>query len=153
VGRADDEIAVMLVERAITRVLHRYAQGIDRHRLEQVRSCYWDDATDAHLPHFSGRVDEYIEWLARVLPPLDAISHQLTNFLIDVDVDAGTADVESYCLNALVVRSPGAATPTRTLQCFRYVDRFERRSGGWRIVHRRVARDWDWTLEVESPRS
>jgi hypothetical protein len=145
-GRLDDDVAVMLAERAITRVLHRYAQGVDRYRLEQVRSCYWDDATDEHLPHFSGPVNDYVGWLAQVLPALESISHQLTNIVIDVDVEAGTADVESYCLNALTAGPAGGGPATRTLQCFRYVDRFERRSEGWRICRRRVARDWDWTL-------
>jgi len=145
-GQPEADVAVMLAERAITRVLHRYAQGVDRSRLEQVRSCYWDEADDDHLPHFSGPIDEYVAWLAQVLPRLESISHQLTNIVIDVDARAGTAAVESYCLNALVAPPDAGATSTRTLQCFRYVDRFERRADEWRILQRRVERDWDWML-------
>jgi len=138
----------MLAERAITRVLHRYAQGVDRYRLEQLRSCYWDEAHDSHLPHFSGPVDEYVQWLAEVLPPLASTSHQLTNILIDVDLRSGRAAVESYCLNTLVTRPEGDAPHTRTLQCLRYHDGFERRADEWRILERRVERDWSWLIPV-----
>jgi len=145
-GQPDDDVAVMLAERAITRVLHLYAQGVDRFRLEQIRSCYWDEAIDDHQPHFTGPIDEYVPWLAQVLPALESISHQLTNILIDVDLRAGTAAVESYCLNSVLGPPDAGATPTRTLQCLRYVDHFERRADEWRILQRRVERDWDWSL-------
>lgn len=139
---ADDGLALLLAERAITRVLHRYAQGVDRFALAQVRSCYWDEATDAHLPLFEGPVDEYVRWLGEVLPAVAAISHQITNILIDVDLGAGRAEVEAYCLNGLVSGEP----PETRIQCLRYLDRFERRDGEWRILERRVVRDWNRTI-------
>jgi hypothetical protein len=142
----DDELATMRAEHAITKVLHRYAQGVDRFRLKQVRDCYWDEATDAHLPHFSGPVDDYVAWLSEVLPPMECISHQVTNILIEVDLATNSATVESYCLNALVPRPPAGEPAQRTLQCVRYLDRFERRGGEWRIRAREVARDWSWDL-------
>jgi hypothetical protein len=145
-----DEVDAMLAERAITKVLHRYAQGIDRYRLEQVRSCYWDEATDDHQPRFSGPIDEYVAWLADVLPPLDSISHQLTNILIDVDLVGDVADVESYCISAVVPGPAGPEAASRSLQCLRYVDRFERRDGEWKILRRRVIRDWEFE---QGPRS
>ena len=135
------DLEMVLAERAFTRVLYRYAQGVDRFMLDQVRACYWDEATDSHLPHFEGPVDAYVAWLAEVLPPLASISHQLTNILIDVGRDGGSAEVESYCINALVPRAA-----ERTLQCFRYLDHFERRGGEWRILRRRLARDWAYVL-------
>src|SRR6185437_721561 len=57
----DDEVAVLLAERSITRVLHSYAHGYDQGRLDQVRACYWDDATDEHTDVFSGPVDDYVQ--------------------------------------------------------------------------------------------
>jgi hypothetical protein len=138
-------LEVLLAERAITRVLYRYAQGVDRYRLEQVRACYWDDATDSHEPYFSGPVDDYVEWLSTVLPPLESISHQFTNVLIDVDLAGGAADAESYCLSALV---PAGGAP-RSMSCLRYLDRFERRGDEWRILRRELARDWQLSLPAQ----
>jgi hypothetical protein len=144
VASLDEDLALLRSERAITRVLHRYAQGVDRCRLAQIRSCYWDDAVDDHAPHFSGPVDDYVRWLGEALPPLESISHQLTNILIDVDLTTGTADVESYCLNSVIPKATGTTVPARTFQCLRYLDGFERRGEEWRILRRRVARDWSW---------
>ena len=145
-GVTDDEVAALLAERAITRVLHRYVQGVDRYRMAQVRACYWDDAVDSHAPHFEGPVDDYVRWLAEVLPAIAAISHQFTNILITAEPSTGTATVESYCLNALVPRPVDGVPSDRQLQCLRYLDRFERRHDEWRIAQRQVVRDWTWVL-------
>jgi hypothetical protein len=115
--------------------------------MELVRSCYWDEATDSHAPAFEGNVDEYVHWLSEVLPGVESISHQFTNTVITADLAAGTASVESYCLNAVVPRAADGPTPARQLQCLRYLDRFERRDDEWRILRREVVRDWTWMLD------
>jgi hypothetical protein len=145
-GSSDEDIALLLAERSITRVLHRYAQGVDRYRMEQVRACYWNEATDSHQPHFVGGPDEYVRWLSEVLPALESISHQFTNILITAAPAAGTATVESYCLNAIVPRPGDDISSSRQLQCLRYLDQFEQRGNEWRILQREVLRDWTWFL-------
>jgi hypothetical protein len=152
-----EELALLLAERAITRVLHRYARGVDRYHMDVVRSCYWDDATDSHAPLFDGSADDYVQWLSAVLPGVESISHQFTNVLIDVAPSGASADAESYCLNAVVPRRRNGAPPARQIQCLRYLDRFEKRGSEWRILRREVVRDWCWHLDpaafvVDPPR-
>jgi hypothetical protein len=68
-------------------------------------------------------------------------THFTLNPLIEVDGDH--AVVESYMIAALVVVPKGTDGP-EILQTAggRYLDRFERRDGAWRIAHRHFIVDW-----------
>jgi len=130
------EIDLLLAERAITRVLYRYAQGVDRRDFAQIESCYWPEGHDAHVG-FDGPVREYVAWLRTVLPRVAVSSHQYGNVLIDVDLEAGTATSEAYCDNDNVFPDG------RHRELFlRYLDVWERRDGEWRILRRQVLQDW-----------
>ncbi len=78
---------------------------------------------------------------------IDSSLHYVTNVLIDLDGD--TADVESYCLCYLRQAPAVAGGPQSraTVKC-RYVDRFERRDGQWRIADRIVVFDESVTDEI-----
>jgi hypothetical protein len=125
-------------DRQIRNVLYRYCRGVDRMDFELVRSCYWPGARDDHGA-FKGTVDEFIDWIARLLPRNDVTTHQLTNILIEGEVD-GRAFVETYGMaDHQTVGGPDAHNSTI---CFRYLDRFERREGEWRIADRFCTTEW-----------
>jgi hypothetical protein len=131
-----NDLGLLLAERAITRVLNRYAQGVDRRDFEQIRDCYWADAHDSHGA-FEGDRDAYVAWLIEVLPRVATSMHQYTNVLIDVDLSSGTAESEAYCLNVNVFPDGGQLD-----HGLRYLDTWQRRDGAWRIYRRRVLTDW-----------
>jgi hypothetical protein len=62
----------------------------------------------------------------------------VSNILIRVNGEE--AQAESYFEGYHVVRAEGGAKGF--LQGGRYLDRFERRQGEWRIVYRKVVVDW-----------
>ena len=70
--------------------------------------------------------------------------HHLGNMLIDLAGDV--ANVETYFL-AIQRRELDGKTWTRT-RAGRYLDRFEKRAGTWRVLHRRVVDDWSRLDEV-----
>jgi SnoaL-like domain len=136
---ADDERLERLVSEAeIRRVVARYCRGIDRMDLELVRSCYHEDAHDEH-GSFSGTVDEYLEWVAPLLAKYDATMHFIGNLLVEFD-DPDTASVETYGIS--VHRSASDRPHLNLTTGFRFVDRFERRDGNWRIADRVAVADW-----------
>jgi hypothetical protein len=126
-------------EREISRVLYRYAQGVDRRRFDQIAGCYWDDGRDNRV---DGSVAQYIAWLIEVLPNVATSTHQYTNVLIDVDLSAATAHSEAYCLNVSVFADPVANGAARLTTVLRYLDEWQRRDGEWRIFKRVVVCDW-----------
>ena len=126
----------LMDKEAIRDCLYRYCRGIDRADEEVLRSAYWPDAHDRHGAYV-GDIDGF---LAQALPRLRSGGrgvHQISNILIELYGDI--AAVESSFL-ALQVN---AATPAHEIfLCGRYLDRFEKREGQWRVADRTVVYDW-----------
>jgi hypothetical protein len=136
----DPEVQRLVDRQAIVDVVLRYCRGIDRLDLELVRSCYHPEATDEHGT-FTGTRDEYVEWVAGVLTRFTGTMHVVANQLVEVDVDAGTALCETYGV-AYHWGEPLDDSRRNFTTGFRYVDRFARRDGEWRIARRVAVREW-----------
>lgn len=126
-------------KQAITEVLYRYARAVDRKDFDSVGTCYFDDAIDNHGGYI-GTVDGLIEDMKIRHKTIDSSMHVISNILIDVNGDV--AQAESYCLCYLRQERSGTNTAQTlaTIKC-RYIDRFERRRGEWRIADRIVVFD------------
>ena len=116
-----------LVDRqAILDCLMRYSRGVDRFDEDLLRSVYHPDATDDH-GEFVGSPEEFIQW---VVPLHNAgqisTQHHLTNHSCELDGD--TAHTETYYLFTARNRDETVWTAGG-----RYIDRFEKRNGEWKI--------------------
>ncbi len=130
-------LAALLDKREIEDLILRYCRGIDRLDLELVRSCYHVDATDSH-GSFSGGVDEFVAWVGRLLVKYESTSHFVGNVLVELAGDAAVA--ETYGVAFHRGREP---KPELNLSVgFRYLDRFERRAGAWKIARRVCVTEW-----------
>ena len=128
----------LLARQEIQDVIYRYARGIDRLDLDLVRSCYHPDAYDDHGA-FKGSVDEFIDAAGPFLSRWTATQHFMGNMLIEVDGDRARA--ETYAV-AYHRREDEAGDGKDDIMGIRYVDRFERRGGAWKIAHRVVVNEW-----------
>ncbi|MEI8000528.1 MAG: nuclear transport factor 2 family protein [Actinomycetes bacterium] len=137
-GTAAEPLARLVAESEIRAVLLRYARGIDRLDLDLVRSCYHPDATDSH-GSFTGTVDEYCTWVERVLRRYDSTMHLLGNPLVEL-AGPDRAAVETYGLS--FHRTAGGPPERNLVTGFRFVDRFDRRGGEWRIARRVAVTEW-----------
>jgi hypothetical protein len=134
VAQLKDELAD---REAIRDCLYRYSRGVDRCDEEMLRSAYWPDACDDHLS-FKGDREEFIAWSLPMLRGMDQSMHLIGNILIRLD--GASADVESYYYGFHRLQHEGGARDT--IGSGRYLDRFERRGGEWRIARRLVVVDW-----------
>ena len=141
----DDQLQQLLTDvqylkdrQAILDVVMRHARGHDRHDIELMNSCFWDDGVDEH-GQFVTPGPEYGNWANTVHTAGYFLHmHNITNHTCEIDGD--TAHCETYVIGALLPRSmPGRAK----FVSGRYLDRLERRDGQWRILVRRT------TIEVE----
>lgn len=136
----DEEMRRFLDEEAIRKVHLRYCRGIDRMDLDLVRSCYHPDAIDDH-GEFVGGVDEFIAYARENLPNFLSTSHCVCNQLVEVDGDTAFAEHYGIAFHRLPAGADGIEKDW--IATIRYVDRFERRDGEWRIAHRRSIVDSD----------
>jgi hypothetical protein len=149
VGNLDPRVAYLQDRGEIFDVAMRYVRGADRHDKDLARSAFWPDATISYGEPM-GR-DAFIDWNERALSDYAAHQHHVTGQTVDFDGD--TAHVESYVLYFLVPRDrtvdePGTATPGRALESEktrlgsgRFIERWERRGGEWKILIREYVED------------
>jgi len=143
VGVDDAALARLLDGDAIRRVLHRYCFAADRADEELLRSVYHPDGIDEHGTNFKGLGWDFAEYACRTAreePNFTAMQHHLTSTNIAVHGDV--AAVESYVLALHVPVGGGGIAAVGG----RYLDRFERRDGEWRIAYRRFVHDLDVQL-------
>lgn len=139
----DSRIQTLLDRDECTGLVHRLARAIDRCDAELVRSVFHPDATDDH-GSFRGTAADFVPWVMEVLAGMRRTQHVLGQILIEFDGD--TAVGESYFIAHHVL--PNEAGDTFMLAAGRYLDRFEKRDGAWRISHRHAVYDWSSTEGV-----
>lgn len=133
---APTSLQALLDREAIRDCLYRYCRGIDRCDEAALRSAYWEDATDCHGA-WNGSAGGFIDQALDKLRQGGRRVHQITNVLIDLHGDAAAVESSFFALQASAVQPEH-----QTFLCGRYVDRFERRGGQWRVAARTVVYDW-----------
>jgi hypothetical protein len=130
------ELRSLLDKDAIRDCLYLYCRGIDRADEDLLRAVYWPDANDSHGAYV-GTASGFIDQAVPRLRSGGRGVHQISNILIELHGDAAAVETGFLALQT------NAATPTlETFLCGRYLDRFERRDGQWRIADRTVVYDW-----------
>ncbi len=119
--------------------LKRFARAVDRQDWALARTLYHDDAFDDH-GFFKGAPDPFLAHIAKMHAHQDHSMHFNTNVLIEFTA-ADRTFVETYALVLQRYRSGAANVPAgsaglRVLASARYLDRFAKRDGEWRVVHR-----------------
>jgi hypothetical protein len=133
-------------------VLMRYSRGVDRLDVALLTSCYHEDSWDDH-GHFKGTGHEFASFIVESLKGrTHHTTHSVANVLIEInDDDPDGARAESYAIAYLRRR----ADDDEWLDIFagRYVDRFARRHGVWRIARRVVVHDWSTSTRLDAASS
>lgn len=105
-----------------------------------IRSCYHPDAIDDH-GDFAGDIDSFIEYARENLPKFLSTNHCVCNQL--VEVEGNVAFAEHYGIAYHRLPAEGNQPERDWIATIRYIDRFERREGEWRIAYRRSLVDSD----------
>lgn len=138
-----DAILAALAARAeIGEVLLRYCRAIDRCDLELLKTCFHPDATHEHGA-FAGASADFCLRAMEIVAPLVLTHHQLGP--PSIELQGEVAFVETYFTSYHRFGAeppPGGQPHEDRIMGGRYVDRFERRGGVWRIAHRKGVNDW-----------
>jgi len=126
----------LLDREQIRDAINRYARGLDRHDKLLIASAFWPDAQINYGTDFTGLRDEFVHWVvADDAVKFIAHTHNMVNQIIEFD--GNTAHVETYLIGIDQFRNDKAVQ----VIAFRYVDRYEKRNGEWRILVREVLID------------
>jgi hypothetical protein len=113
---------------AIEDCLKRFARAVDRQDWKLARELYHDGAWDDH-GFFKGPPDAFLAHIAKMHEAQQHSMHFNTNVLIEFQAK-DRAFVETY---VLVLQR---FADRRVTASARYLDRFERRGGQWRVAQR-----------------
>jgi len=141
-------------------VMYRWCRAVDRLDYDGIRAVFHPDAVDRHGP-FNGDVDGLVAWIRERHAKIPFSMHQISNILIEFArddvalVETYVRTVQRYPADAkanLAQLSGGAAgsdgRAADLFTCSRYVDKFERRNGEWRIAQRNLIQDWKQIVDV-----
>jgi len=140
----------LLAKQQIMDAMARYARGIDRRDEALVRSAYHEDSIDHH-----GFGNDSTGWglAAKVRTdgtgfPVEweSTMHVLGQHYIEVEGDTAVSEV--YFVSTSWLRDP-EGMPWRLVSQGRYLDRWERREGEFRILERTVVYDGEVHTDAE----
>jgi len=104
-----------------------------------IRSTYHPDAYDDHGA-YQGDLDGFVEFVEKeVWSRFRTTMHKLGQALIEIDGDEATAETYAVCHHVIAEQENDVAD---SVMGIRYLDRFERRDGEWRIARRELL--WEW---------
>src|SRR5262245_65246648 len=93
-GTAVDEL---VAKQAITEVIYTYCRALDRMDWDLAHTVWHADGTaDYGANMFQGTGAGFLEWVWTQHEGMMGHSHQITNVLVDVDIDGDRAASEAY---------------------------------------------------------
>jgi hypothetical protein len=127
----DDGIRTLLDERAIERLMVRYADRIDADDPVGAAACFAPDGLGVYWGDYRGRA-AIAERLDGILARFTATSHHLTNMAATIDGDRATAQSYVYAFHRL------AGSGDFLHVWARWVDELARIDGEWLFTRREV---------------
>ena len=128
-------------ERAIENLVASYAFLNDDADIAGLGELFADAVCT--LDGTTARGSEEVEALARTIINVgpdgrSTTSHEITNIMLDIDEQAGTAIGRAYWTLYVAV----SGTPRQPVMAGRYLDRFERRGAAWCFAERTATTLW-----------
>lgn len=119
--------------------LMRYARGIDRNDGDLCQDTFWPDALVDH-GHSKFKGDTVGKLFATVSKHnAHRQVHQITNLVIELNGDLATSEAQHW----YTAETERNEVPYLLSRSLRYVDRWEKRNGEWRIFHRTTIESWN----------
>ncbi|MBH81759.1 MAG: hypothetical protein CMQ49_14720 [Gammaproteobacteria bacterium] len=135
---SDQELREAIDKQAIRDLSMLYCRAVDRIDADLLPRIFHDDATVAYGT-YDGPISGFAEGVLGHLQTMERTFHSLGNQLIVVDGDRAIGEI--YVFAYLCTRKQEELEDT--LLVGRYLDRYERRGGAWKISHRAYVMDWN----------
>lgn len=137
-------IAAALDRDALRELAMRYCRAIDRRDAALLATVYHPDAHDEHGTFFDGPATEFVARLDETMAPFAVTQHQISNTSYRLDGDRAEGELYFTAYHRTVPPAPKHVTVRG-----RYLDRYLRRGGEWRIAYRKLVWDSYETAEVQ----
>ncbi len=134
----EKEVADLTARRDIYNAICNYMRGQDRLEWETQRSAFHDDA-DVDCGMYRGNADGYTDFAQGVLKEFESSQHLIGQAHIDVNGNEASGEVYFIAFHRVIEADNNEKD---LIIGGRYIDRYEKRDGKWRISKRRELVDW-----------
>lgn len=147
-GERQETAEAWLAKQALLELCHAYCVAVDRLDRPLMERLWWPEAS-VDVGVFAGNA---LDYAAAITAPNDALRrsfHLVANALFAVEGDEARGQV--YVLASSTMVEEGEEV--ETLVGGRYLDRFARRRGEWRFLHRAFCLDFAWQFSPAAVRA
>jgi hypothetical protein len=136
-NQSENQLAVLLAKQEIQELSCKYSRGLDRLDAQLLQSVFCDDAF-CEYGFYNGSPDKFIEFALTALGDHAANHHMLGNILIEVEGDEAFGEVYFNAYHKV----PSESGCEDVIIAGRYLDRYVKRDGVWKIAYRSERNDW-----------
>lgn len=130
----------LIARQQITDLVGRYMRGLDRLDAALLRATFHDDA-QTDYGFYKGGPDGFVAMAMGALRDHLANHHMIGQVAIELDGDVADVAYGEVYFQAFH-RLLRAGEPRDLFIAGRYVDRYERRAGEWKLAYRSEVNDW-----------
>ncbi|MBI1181191.1 MAG: hypothetical protein GC201_11585 [Alphaproteobacteria bacterium] len=131
----------------IHETIYRYCRSMDRMDAPLALDCFWPEANLEYSTLYNGSPAGFVEWLWPVHAAMVCHAHRVTNILVDFKSDTEAAS-ESMVHVTLRMEANGELVDLSGHG--RYLDRWRKQDGRWRIAGRTYVQDMGTVVPVGS---
>ena len=139
-------VQTLLDKQTIYELSCRYMRGLDRLDAVLLQSVFWDNAY-CEYGFINGDAASFIEFAVGALKDHASNQHMIGNTLIDVEGDEAFGEVYFHAYHKV----ESEAGFDDLIVAGRYLDRYERRDGVWKMAYRSERVDWSRTTPTQDP--
>jgi hypothetical protein len=136
----DHNIESVLAKQSIYELACQYSRGLDRLDAELLRSVFFDDA-HCEYGFYNGPPAAFVDFAMQALATHAANHHMVGNALIEVEGDEAFGEIYFQAYHKV----SGDSGFEDLIIAGRYIDRYEKRDGVWKIAYRSERNDWSRT--------
>jgi len=131
----------------IHETLYRYCRAMDRMDAPLALDCFWPDAELDYSGLYKGSAQGFVDWLWPVHASMLCHAHRVSNMIVDF---RGDSEAVSETMVYVTLRMEAKGELVDLIGHGRYLDRWRKGDGRWRIAHRTYASDMGTVVPVGS---
>ena len=142
----DQALQTVVDKQALYELSCRYMRGLDRLDAASLHAVFWADAY-CEYGFMNGGAGAFIEFALGALSDHVSNHHMIGNALFEVEGDEAFGEVYFHAYHK--VKSEAGFEDL--IVAGRYLDRYERREGVWKMAYRSERVDWSRTTPTNDP--
>ena len=138
----EDQVRGLADRAEIERLLVSYCRAVDRLDMALLRSLFAQDARVQLGVFHDGGVEGFVPVVEGFMGSMERTQHSLSNVLIDLSGDEAASEAHVFAHHVERLAEGTDDGPYELIVGARYLTRYARTEGGWRISHHAEVMDW-----------